>query len=72
MMEATVTRTPDSGRAGSDRLADAVGGLARYLAALGVTAGDDDRADLSVLLGAVFDDADADAVTAALAATLSG
>ncbi len=72
MMEATVTRTPDAGRAGSDRLADAVAGLARYLAALGVTAGDDDRADLSVLLGAVCDDADADAVTAALAATLPG
>ncbi len=71
MMEATVARAPDAGRAAGDRLADTAAGLARYLAALGVTAGDADRVDLATLLGAVFDDADAVAVTAAVA-SLSG
>ena len=66
MMEATVIRAPDAGRAAGDRLADTAAGLARYFAALGVTAGADDRADLSVLLGAVFEDAGADAVTVAV------
>ncbi len=67
MMEATVTRAPDAGRAAGDRLADTAAGLGQYFAALGAAVGDADRADLAALLGAVFEDAGADAVTAALA-----
>ena len=68
MMEATVTRAPDAGRAAGDRLTDTAAGLGYYLTALGVAVGDADRADLATLLGAVFEDAGADAVTAAAAA----
>ncbi len=66
MMEATVIRAPDAGRAAGDRLADTAAGLGQYFAALGAAVGDADRADLAALLGAVFEDAGADAVTAAV------
>ena len=66
MMEATVTRAPDAGRAVGDRLAETAGGLGLYLAALGIVVGAADRVDLATLLGAVFEDVDADAVAAAI------
>jgi len=64
MMEVSVARTPDGARSAGDRLADSAVGLGHYLAAHGAAVSAADRADLATLLGAVFEDAGAEAVTA--------